>query len=282
MNRQIRRKLRNLAYFILSRLAKKLIYSTYFGGVKIKRQGGLGFLSIRNLRKNHSFKKEEQFLYDLALRDRCIYDIGSHIGIFTIFFAKYQDNTNQVIAFEPNPEIYAQLDKNISLNNVQNIQTLNIGIGDEEGMLPLATRRYETNTASIDREISNKILKERKSITIPVKVMTLDGCIEKYGLPQPDFIKIDIEGMEYNALVGMSDTIKKKKPQLYIEIHGALDSIKKENIEKIYNYLNKKQYSIYHVETQSRITKKNLSVAKKGHIFCTANPDDVAVLPTTE
>ena len=281
MNRQIRRKLRNLAYFILSRLAKKLIYSTYFGGVKIKRQGGLGFLSIRNLRKNHSFKKEEQFLYDLALRDRCIYDIGSHIGIFTIFFAKYQDSTNQVIAFEPNPEIYAQLDKNVSLNNVQNIQTLNIGIGDEEGMLPLATRRYETNTASLDQEISKKILKERKSRTIPVKVMTLDGCIEKYGLPQPDFIKIDIEGMEYNALVGMSDTIKKKKPQLYIEIHGALDSIKKENIEKIYNHLNKKQYSIYHVETQSRITKKNLSVAKKGHIFCTANPDDVAVLPTT-
>ena len=48
----------------------------------------------------------------------------------------------------------------------------------------------------------------------------------------PDFIKIDVEGLEYNVLNGMKNTLHEKKPKLFIEIHGQTFEEKKDNIFK--------------------------------------------------
>ena len=87
-------------------------------------------------------------------------------------------------------------------------------------------------------------------------------------LPKPDFIKMDVEGMEYNALLGMAETISKYKPSMCIEIHGADKESKIENVQRIVKFLDSHGYSIYHVESERAVTNNNAQTAKWGHIFC--------------
>lgn len=63
-------------------MTKRLRYSIKYGGVRLKLRGGLDFLGFKR------FDQEEQFLRNLDLQEKIIYDIGSHVGILTIFFAK--------------------------------------------------------------------------------------------------------------------------------------------------------------------------------------------------
>ena len=105
---------------------------------------------------------------------------------------------------------------------------------------------------------------------VEVNIDTLDNCFKEYNLPKPDFIKIDIEGLEYDALIGMNEIIKNWKPSLYIEIHGADYQCKLTNINRIVNYLYKRSYNIYHIESGKVISRKNVSAALEGHIYCTS------------
>jgi hypothetical protein len=123
-------------------------------------------------------------------------------------------------------------------------------------------------SGSMEKYIQLQILKEIGHKSLQVEVDTLDGCIEANKLPKPDFIKIDIEGMEYNALLGMAETISKYKPPMYIEIHGADKESKIENIQRIVKFLDLHGYSIYHVDSRQAVTNNNAQIAKEGHIFC--------------
>ena len=96
----------------------------------------------------------------------------------------------------------------------------------------------------------------------------LDYIISKEGIPLPDFIKIDIEGFEFDALMGMENLLKNKKPELFIEIHGATRTEKESNILKIVSLLKKHNYDIQLVETNEIITIENTVKAREGHIYC--------------
>jgi len=248
---------------VLTPIAKNYIHTTNFGGVAVKLKGDLGFLRIK-----HRFTPEERFLSNLNLKSKTLYDIGSHIGIFTIFFAKTSGKTGKVIAFEPNPDTYIKIKKNVELNGLDNVQILNVGIGDKQEIKTLVVRRNMPGTGSMEKNIQLHMLKERKAKSLQVKVYTLDGCIEANKLPKPDFIKIDIEGMEYNALLGMAETISKYKPSIYIEIHGTDKESKIENIQRIVKFLVLRGYFIYHVESEKVVTNNNAQIAKEGHIHC--------------
>ena len=243
---------------ILTPLTKNYTYTNNLGGVSIKLKGGLGFLCAK-----HRLTPEENFLSNLDLKGKTIYDIGGYIGVLTIFFAKTSGETGKVIT-----KTYARIKENVTLNNLNNIQILNIGIADKRETKTLVVRPSVPGTGSMERNIQQHMLKEKRVESLQVGVDTLDWCIETSKLPKPDFIKIDIEGMEYSALSGMTETISRYKPSLYIEIHGADKESKIENIQRIVKFLDLYGYSIYHIESGQAITRDNAQMAKEGHIFC--------------
>lgn len=260
---KMRYALDGLAKSVLAPIIRNYTYTIEYGGIDVKLRGGLRFLGF--IRRTEA---EEHFLSNLDLNGKTIYDIGSHIGIWTIFFAKSSAKAGQVIAFEPNPETYAKLRTNVDLNGINNVKILAIGIGDRQVKKTLVVRHHNSGTGTMDEKMQAHILKERGSRSLQVDVDTLDGCIEAYNLPKPDFIKIDIEGMEYYALLGMSETISKFNPKLFIEIHGADKNRKIDNIRRIVEYLDIHGYSVYHVESEQTITNENAQIANEGHIFC--------------
>ena len=90
-----------------------------------------------------------------------------------------------------------------------------------------------------------------------------------YKLPKPDLIKIDVEGLELDVLLGAKATIEKSKPKLLVEMHGADEEKKIKNIKNVMDLLISHQYSIWHVEKEVEITHINYQIGKEGYIYCT-------------
>lgn len=248
---------------ILTRVTKHYTHTITYGGIALKVKGGFEFRRV-----SRRFTPEERFLSNLDLKGKTIYDIGCHIGILTIFFAKSAGKTGKIIAFEPNPETYIRIQKNVELNDLDNVEILNIGIGDKRETRMLVVHGDNSAKGSMEKNIQLQILNKKGAKSLQVEVDTLDGCIEANKLPKPDFIKIDIEGMEYNALLGMAETISKYKPSMCIEIHGADKESAIKNVQRIVKFLDLHGYSIYHVESEREVTDNNAQIAKEGHIFC--------------
>jgi len=129
----------------------------------------------------------------------CIWDIGANIGDHT---RAYLDMGKTVLAFEPNPLAFECL-----CHNCPESKNYNLAASSKKGTL-----MFET----LDNVGASRVSKEGGT-SVPA------AALDKLDLQKPDFIKIDIEGWEVNALHGMKKTIKAHKPKLFIEInHGAL------------------------------------------------------------
>jgi hypothetical protein len=75
--------------------------------------------------------------------------------------------------------------------------------------------------------------------------------------------------MELQALQGMHRLLTDKRPDLYIEMHGATTQEKIENAQAVTSYLEDHGYKIYDVERREYITRATLGDRRPGHIYCT-------------
>ena len=250
---------------VCQRISANFIYEMNYGRIRIKRRGGLGFLKKVFGRPT----QEEDFLTALNLRGKTVYDIGGHIGVLSVVFAKAVGPAGKVVVFEPNEENCSRIEGHIRLNALANVKLLRLGIADfKKEKQTIIVREGSTGTGSMSEALQSQIIKEKKFKQLNVSIDTLDGVMAAHGLPEPDFIKIDIEGMEYQALLGMSQIVRHFSPEFYIEIHGADDAGKGENIRRVTALFESWGYGLRHVETRQDITSGNSSLAKEGHIFC--------------
>lgn len=261
----ILRKTKNIVLSALRAVTSNYVYSMNYGNVSIKRRGGLDFLR-KIIRLDDP---EADFLTSLDFKGKIIYDIGGYIGILTIVFSKLTGKTGQVVVFEPYKENCLKIKDNIRLNRLENVRIVEVAIGDkkDENAI-LIMSRSSSATGSFDKQIQSQIIVEGNYRQLQSRIDTLDNTVVDFSLPYPDFIKIDIEGMEFFALLGMCEIISRKSPEIYIEIHGTDESSKCENIRRITQLFQSIGYSIWHIETKQYITLANCETAKSGHILC--------------
>lgn len=253
----------------LSRLFQNHTYTSRHGLAKgLRRRGGLAFLPSFVPRSTEMIK-EEEFIASLDLTGETVYDIGADQGIYTLFFARKVGPKGKVMTFEPNPISYSHVVTNVQLNKFAHVDVRNVAIGDTPGKLTFAFPAKDPGRGTADELIREQILKEPGARAVEVDVEALDSLIDTAGLPAPTFAKIDVEGFELQVLRGMSNTLKKQRPRLFIEIHGADMKAKIDNIRQVGAYLLNHGYKIQHVESQQDITLSNVDEAREGHIYCT-------------
>ena len=163
---------------------------------------------------------EERYLSSLDLTGKTVYDVGANIGVMSLFFARAVGSKGLVVAIEPNPDTMPLLTKNIQCNDFQQIQVLNVGLGETRRQGELVVHNGRRGSGSMDESIAGRFLREGNNKRYRVEVYDLDGLIRDNALPDPDFIKIDTEGMEFQCLRGMRRTSGDSKPELFIELHG--------------------------------------------------------------
>jgi FkbM family methyltransferase len=125
-----------------------------------------------------------------------IVDVGANIGIYTILMAKAVGASGRVYAVEPSTENLELLYKNIELNGLNNVQVIPFAAGMNPQL-----RKFYLNEAST----RNSFYRSSATIsTIEVKEIPLDSVIKE----PVDFVKIDVEGGEIDALKGMTQLLE--------------------------------------------------------------------------
>lgn len=157
-----------------------------------------------------------------------ILDIGSHIGTFAIPIANSLNSNVNIFAFEPQPQIYELLEKNIKLNNLEkNITTFNGLVSDkkEEFEFILGNPRNSMTGQFVPIK-KERIEDERKKRSITTYVIN-EMVQRKIITDKVNVIKIDTEGAELNVIKSCFDLIDKNLPIIYGEINiKALNSFK--------------------------------------------------------
>jgi FkbM family methyltransferase len=163
-----------------------------------------------------------------------VIDAGAFIGTHTIKLSKLVGPTGQVYSFEANPKTFKILQKNVELNNLTNVKIFNKGLSDTAGYIKLVSHDFYNSGADTWSSTSSSDPNTTETITI-----------DSLNLPQLNFMKIDVEGMETKVFMGMKDTIKKFKPVIlfeswkkeYNQTIDTLKSLNNYNIIKIKNSL---------------------------------------------
>jgi len=141
-----------------------------------------------------------------------VIDIGSHVGYYSLLFAKCVGPTGRVFSFEPLPENLALLRKNVQLNKLTNVHSLSYALFSRAGELSLSVPSESPNSGD------GSVIHERGSKHVLVPAITLDSFCASANI-QPDILKMDVEGAEYDVLLGAQETISKCRPKLLIELH---------------------------------------------------------------
>lgn len=136
-------------------------------------------------------------------------DIGSNIGNHAIFLSKIC-NVSRIIAFEPNPDAIRMLNINLALNRCDNVDLKHLGfaLGSSSGAGRI-DRREQDNLGGA------QVVADRGG---GVPILAGDDVLfdEPVG-----FLKIDVEGMEFDVLAGLRRTIQRWRPNLFIEVWPA-------------------------------------------------------------
>jgi FkbM family methyltransferase len=224
----------------------------------LKRQGGLGFLPGGRL------TPEEEFLRKLDLRGKTIFDVGGFLGLMTLFFAS---RAKHVVTYEPLPESRQKIAKNLELNGFGNVTLRDVALSSEPGDLTLTFDDLMSGGASGDPEISCELAisaAHLRLVTVPVT--TIDMEIFS-GQPIPDLIKVDVEGMEYKVLCGMSGLLAACKPWVYFELHGTTQEDKQTNAQDVIGTLRDLGYIVYDVERGRDIGRSETVTGIESHVW---------------
>ena len=229
----------------------------------LRRRGGLGFLP-----RFAAMSLEERFLQTLNLEGKTVYDVGGYEGVLTLFFASRVGPSGRLITFEPNPRSCARIRENVRLNGFTNVDVRQLGLGARAMRASLVFPADEAARGSLVADIQDQIRHEKSASAIEIDIDSLDHQIE-LGLPHPDFVKIDVEGLELDVLEGMKATIGRRRPTLHIEIHGATPRLKLENVTAVIEFLWRHGYKVFHVESAQHIeSPSRFPEAMEGHLYC--------------
>ena len=140
-----------------------------------------------------------------------VVDVGAHIGYYTLQFARLVGESGEVIAVEPTPENKKVLMMNVEANGYRNVRIYEVAIGAENG----TARLYLSHNSAH----SSLILSDEHYSYVEVPLRTLDTLLEQEE--RIDYIKMDIQGSEIEAIKGMQSILQKYRPALFIETHSS-------------------------------------------------------------
>jgi len=165
------------------------------------------------------------------------YDIGAAIGLVSIV-ASSKHTKGEVIAIEPDLNIFNRLKKNVELNNLCNCRLLQLALGEKSQQTTLYTKGADSFSPSL-RPVQGFETKIR------VQQKKLDDLVFKEGYPMPSVVKIDVEGAELKVLRGMEEIFKfeEARPRLiFVEIHKSFLPLFGDRFEDVIKLLRNYKY----------------------------------------
>jgi FkbM family methyltransferase len=148
----------------------------------------------------------------------CI-DAGAHVGFYALQMALWVGARGRVIAFEPNPTARSVLRRNVALNGLSSRIAVEPGaVGAAPG---LATLYDAGNTSGLSRLGAPNPASRGEAAAVEVPVVALDDYCHAHEL-RPDWLLIDVEGAELDALLGAQSLVLTPDVGIVVEVHEDL------------------------------------------------------------
>ncbi len=166
--------------------------------------------------------EELSFLKRYLNKESIVFDIGANTGHHSLFFSAH---SKQVYSFEPFDKMFHILENRVRDNNIENIKSLNFGIGESNHALDFFAP--EGKNSGIGSFIRSEVGKNIGKL----EIRKGDDVVRDLSIPKVDFIKIDVEGMEISVLRGLLHTIHVYKPVMFIEMSSESQKILHEELK---------------------------------------------------
>uniref|UniRef100_A0A7C4U847 FkbM family methyltransferase n=1 Tax=candidate division WOR-3 bacterium TaxID=2052148 RepID=A0A7C4U847_UNCW3 len=162
-----------------------------------------------------------------------VVDVGANVGIFTIKAAKEVGNDGKVIAVEPEGECLSMLQRNIQENKLRNVLVIQKGVWIKKDKLKFYISPSSTGH-SFYESIHYKVAE--------IEVDSLDNILKEYGIERTDFVKLDIEGAEVEAVKGMNEVLKSGAKIVIASYHLINNDF---TYKTILPYLREKKFKVH-------------------------------------
>jgi FkbM family methyltransferase len=136
------------------------------------------------------------------LRDGDVfYDVGANIGLYSLYAAKLRPAC-RVFAFEPESHNFGNLCRNLLLNRVANVTPCFFPLSSREAFAPFYVYDLRPGGALHSLGRPSPLRDEPPLLTTGALTATIDALVSRHGLPAPDLIKLDVDGIEEQILDG--------------------------------------------------------------------------------
>jgi FkbM family methyltransferase len=143
-----------------------------------------------------------------------VVDIGANIGYLTMLLGSLVAPAGLVVAIEPNPENIKLLEASRRVNRFDHVLVIQAAAGRQAGLLALNVSYSNGTTTELPTDL-DAIFASR-----PVPCFALDDILPKDR--RIDLVKIDAEGAELNALIGLSQTVDRHRPMIVSEFSPGI------------------------------------------------------------
>lgn len=209
-------------------------------------------LRLKSIPTDITYPPYQTFFYDDEFKKICnvkdddvVYDLGASIGSFSLMCSNY--NIKKIYAFEPNPIVYDYLKYNCETygRNIttfckaiyKNFEKLNFGNTDE---------------SLRERSMSCSIYNKNKDMFLVDGIHLEVFCIVN-NLEYPTYLKIDIEGAEYDFFDSMSDDFLKNCHTIFLEFHNRDD-----RLNHVIERLTRLKYKMYFLEEKDYVLTQTM------------------------
>lgn len=145
-----------------------------------------------------------------------ILDIGAHIGVFSVLAAK-KNPRGRIYAIEAAKENHELLSMNVELNALRNVLCFNMALAERNGNLRL--RLNEENWAHALESVEPRCHRKPTATYEMVIAETLEHFLERHGLDEVHYAKLNVEGAEYAIILNSSPSVLRRLRCMLIEFH---------------------------------------------------------------
>lgn len=195
--------------------------------------------------------QDEFWIFTLSKEHKIIFDVGSNIGQ-SAFSMLWHDSVEKVVLIDANPQALSFAAENLIMNNFSTRAYfvpafLSNTVGDEVELYTVLSGAAGSKYRSFAQTASNL------DAHFTVSTLTLDYLCDYFSL-WPSLVKIDVEGAEYEVLVGSVKLASVGITQFIVEIHSGPELSIVENTNRILNWCNENGYTAWYLKDKKHLS----------------------------
>ena len=177
---------------------------------------------------------------DIISVDDSFFDLGANEGYFSVLAAKIIGGKGLVYAVEPQSRLQEIVARNFKTNKIDNYRIIQKAISNKEGTIQLSLAP-DTNTGSSG--LFN--VQKYKNPTEVVHMTTLERLFNDEKIKNIKLMKVDIEGLEYEAILGSQNLFKQNVIEnIALELHPSIIEKRNNRVNDIIDFLSEAGYKV--------------------------------------